>query len=120
MADADAEMATWSMTIVPVFVGGGTRVKISNAFSRKCAVVSTPLGAYGYDVSNNRELLLAESAADFAAACVRILRDKCLAEQLANTAWDAFLRNWTWDAAAPHLEQAVRFVLARHRNSINP
>ncbi len=120
LADADAEMATWSMTIVPVFVGGGTRVKISNAFSRKCAVVSTPLGAYGYDVSNNRELLLAESAADFAAACVRILRDKCLAEHLTATAWDAFLRNWTWDATAPHLEQAVRFVINRHYDPINP
>jgi len=117
-ADADAEMATWALTIVPIFEGGGTRVKISNAFSRKCPVVSTHLGAYGYEVANGRELLLADKAPDFAAACVRILTDERLAQRLADTAWATFLANWTWDATAPRLEQAIRFVLGQPRHSI--
>jgi len=120
VADADSEMATWSITIVPVFEGGGTRVKISNAFSRKCPVVSTRLGAYGYGVANDRELLLADRAADFAAACLRILTDTSLSDRLAKTAWDAFLEKWTWDAAAPRLEQAMRFVLGQNRQALTP
>ena len=120
VADADAEMATWSLTVVPVFEGGGTRVKISNAFSRKCPVVSTQLGAYGYEVANDRELLFADAAPDFAAACLRILENPTLALRLANTAWDSFLANWTWDANAPRLQQAIRFVLGQNGNSITP
>ena len=114
VADADSEMATWSMTVVPIFEGGGTRVKISNAFSRKCPVVSTQLGAYGYGVANDHELLLADAAPDFAAACLRILRDSYLSDRLANTAWVTFLEKWTWDATAPRLEQAIRFVLGQN------
>jgi glycosyltransferase involved in cell wall biosynthesis len=113
VADTDSEMATWSMTVVPIHDGGGTRVKISHAFSRKCPVVSTQLGAYGYEVCNDRELLFANSAPDFAAACLRLMNDPVLQDRLANTAWDAFLEKWTWDATAPRLEKAIRFILGR-------
>jgi len=111
VADSDSEVAGWAMMIVPIFVGGGTRVKISYAFSRKCPVVSTKLGAYGYEVADGRELLLANSASDFASACLCFLKDPDLANRLAHTAWETFLENWTWDANAPQLEKAIRFVL---------
>lgn len=116
VAETDAEIATWSFTIVPVFEGGGTRVKISNAFSRKCPVVSTRLGAYGYDVVNDRELLLADSVADFTSACLRMLHDEGVADRLANNAWESFLEKWTWDSNEARLEQAVRFVLEGNRD----
>ena len=58
VADAGSEMATWSAMIIPIRQGAGTRVKIADAFSRKCPVVSTKLGAYGYDVQSGRELSL--------------------------------------------------------------
>ncbi len=111
VADSDSEVAGWAMMIVPIFEGGGTRVKISHAFSRKCPVVSTKLGAYGYEVADGRELLLANTASDFASACLRFLKDPDLANRLAHTAWVTFLENWTWDANAPRLEKAIRFVL---------
>lgn len=111
VAETDAEIATWTFTIVPVFEGGGTRVKISNAFSRKCPIVSTRLGAYGYDVVNNRELLLADSVADFVSACLRILHDEGVADRLANNAWKSFLEKWTWNSNEARMKQAVRFVL---------
>ena len=111
VGDADSEMATWSFTIVPVFEGGGTRVKISNAFSRKCPVVSTALGAYGYEVASGRELLIADSIDDFTSSCLRMLHDKSFADQITDNAWMAFLENWTWDAIGKRVEQAVDFVL---------
>lgn len=113
VADSDAEMATWSLTIVPVFEGGGTRVKISNAFSRECPVVSSRLGAYGYEVEDGKELRLADSAKDFAAACIGILNDPELGRVLAATAWRAFLKNWTWDSNCPRLSRALACVIGR-------
>ena len=113
VADADAEMATWAFTIVPVFEGGGTRVKISNAFSRHCPVVSTALGAYGYEVTSGCELLIGNSVDEFTSCCCRMLQDDGLAEQLAANAWQAFQRNWSWDAIGQRLEEAVGSVIKR-------
>lgn len=113
VADSDSEVSGWAMMIVPIFEGGGTRVKISYAFSRKCPVVSTKLGAYGYEVADGRELLLANSAPDFASDCLCLLKDPDLGNRLAHTAWETFLENWTWDANAPRLEKAISFVLGR-------
>lgn len=89
-SDVHDEIATWSAMIVPVRVGSGTRVKIAEAFARKCPVVSTPYGAYGYAVRDGRELLLAESADAFAAACARLLTEPDLRERLSECAHDHF------------------------------
>ncbi len=42
VADPAAEISSWSLMIVPVRTGGGTRINILDAFSRRCPVVSTP------------------------------------------------------------------------------
>ncbi|HZF01835.1 MAG TPA: glycosyltransferase family 4 protein [Methylomirabilota bacterium] len=112
-ADLGKEMATWSLAVVPLFVGAGTRVKIADAFSRKCPIVSTRLGAHGYDVENGRELLLADSPKDFAENCLRILTNPAEGERLAENAWKKFLKNWTWDSQAERTAEIVEKVLGK-------
>ena len=106
--DAAAEMATWSLSIVPVLVGGGTRIKIAEAFSRKCPVVSTSLGAYGYEVADGRELLLADTSLDFAAKCLRLLTNTSEGESLAENGWRKYNDNWTWDLQAGRIARIVK------------
>jgi polysaccharide biosynthesis protein PslH len=96
----EEEMANWSLAIVPVLAGGGTRIKIIESFSRKCPVVSTSLGCYGHDVQNGRQLLVADKPEDFAAACLRILENPGEGERLAENAWADFSKNCTWDSQA--------------------
>ena len=108
VTDAAAEMATWSLSIVPVFVGGGTRIKIAEAFSRKCPLVSTSLGAYGYDVASGRELLLADTPAAFAAGCLAILQNPAQGQTLAENGWHKFNEHWTWDKQAGRIAEIVR------------
>ena len=111
IADASAEIATWSAMIVPVLHGAGTRVKIADAFSRKCPVISTCLGAFGYDVQSGRELSLADDPDAFAAACVALIRDRAAASNMADRAFAAFLQKWTWDAIAPRIQAAAEDAL---------
>ena len=111
IADLESEMQTWCLCIVPVRVGGGTRVKIAEAFSRKCPVVSTTLGAYGYDVADRHELLLADSAETFAAKCLGVLNAPAEAEAMAERAWNRFLENWTWEAQADRVAAIASSVL---------
>jgi len=100
VGDAAEEIASWTAMVVPVRAGGGTRVKIAEAFSRRCPVVSTPLGAFGYDVQDGRELLLASTADQMARACVRLIENPALGEELTTRAHALFERRYTWDATA--------------------
>jgi glycosyltransferase involved in cell wall biosynthesis len=111
LTDPADEIATWSAMIVPILHGAGTRVKIADAFSRKCPVVSTHLGAYGYDVRNGRELLVADDPRQFASACVALIRDRAAAEAISERAYNAFLKKWTWDAIAPRVWAAAEDAL---------
>lgn len=98
LEDPSDEIASWSAMIVPIRVGGGTRVKIAEAFARKCPVVSTTTGAFGYDVSHGKELLIADSAADFATACASLIRNPQLGIEISERAHKKFLERWTWES----------------------
>jgi len=115
LPDVATEMASWSLSVVPVLTGGGTRIKIAESFGYRCPVVATSLGAYGYDVKDGEELFLADEPADFAAKCERLLADASLGERMANRAGEKFTANWTWEAQAGRVAAVVENVLARPR-----
>lgn len=107
VADPAAEIASWAVMSVPVRTGAGTRVKIAEGFSRKCPIVSTSLGAFGYDAQDGRQLFLADSAADFAGACIRVMREPENAAAMAERGWQEFLSKWTWDSIRPRVVAAA-------------
>lgn len=81
-----SEYAAAAMAVVPLRAGSGTRIKILEAFAHGVPVVSTPLGAAGLAVTDGVELLLAEAPEDFAAACLRLGRDRSLRDRLVRAA----------------------------------
>jgi hypothetical protein len=113
LADPSEEMTTWSAMIVPIQVGGGTRVKVADALSRKCPLVSTRVGAFGYDLVDEKEVLFGDTPRAFTRACVRTIREPAGAAALAERAWDRFLQNWTCDALAPRAWAAAEYCLQR-------
>jgi glycosyltransferase involved in cell wall biosynthesis len=115
VSDLAGEMASWSLMVVPIRSGAGTRVKLAHAFSLKCPVVCTSFGAYGYDIRNEVELLLADTAETFAEACVCLVRNPIKAGVMADRAWERFLKNWTWDAIAPRVWEAAEDCLRRSK-----
>jgi glycosyltransferase involved in cell wall biosynthesis len=117
LADPAEEVASWSATIVPIKTGAGTRVKVAEGFARRCPVVSTPFGAFGYDVANGRELMLADAPEEFASACLQLIRCPVLGQELAERAHKRFLECWTWDSFQRPIEAAVEECLSRSRFS---
>jgi glycosyltransferase involved in cell wall biosynthesis len=115
VADSAAEIATWSAMIVPINAGGGTRIKIAEAFSRKCPVVSTRLGAFGYEGEDGEFLRLADRPADFVRACADLVRQPDRAAAMAERAWGDFLQRWSWDAIEPKVAAALGDCLGRAR-----
>jgi len=115
VTDPAAEIATWSSMIVPIRFGGGTRIKIAEAFSRKVPAVSTSVGAFGYEVEHGKQLLLADRPEDFSAACIQLVKTPKLGEEIAERAWNDFLTKWTWDAIAPKVVAAAEDCLRRSK-----
>jgi polysaccharide biosynthesis protein PslH len=74
------------IAVVPIRAGGGTRIKILEAFAHGVPVVSTRLGAEGIAATDGVHLLLADDAQAFAAACLRLKRDPDEAAALARRA----------------------------------
>jgi glycosyltransferase involved in cell wall biosynthesis len=97
--------------VVPIRMGAGTRVKIVHGFSRKCPIVSTSLGAHGYDVADGRELYLADSPEQFSSACIKAVREPKQAAEMADRAWREFLEKWTWEAVRPRVWAAAEDCL---------
>ncbi|MEQ1839175.1 MAG: glycosyltransferase family 4 protein [Verrucomicrobiales bacterium] len=78
--------ASATAAIVPLRAGTGTRIKILEAFSRSCPVVSTSKGAEGLEVRAGKELLIADDPEKFAEGCFSLHEDHSLGETLAEEA----------------------------------
>ena len=115
LEDPGDEIASWSAMIVPIKVGAGTRVKVAEGFARRCPVVATTIGAFGYDVENGRDVLLADRADDFASACLLLLRDPELGQALSERAHKRFLEQWTWNSFESTVGTVVRGMPRKRR-----
>lgn len=111
--DIDAEVATWSALVVPILIGAGTRVKIGFGFSRQCPVISTTIGARGYEINDGEELLLADTPESFADACLKVIRQPEEAMAMTERARQKFLEKWTWEAIQPRIWAAADDCLRR-------
>jgi glycosyltransferase involved in cell wall biosynthesis len=105
------EIRTWATMVVPIRIGGGTRVKIAQGFAEYCPLVSTHFGATGYQARHGYEMCLADSAEDFADACIQLICDPQSAEQMAERAWAQFLEKWSWNSIRPRVWAAAEDCL---------
>jgi glycosyltransferase involved in cell wall biosynthesis len=71
------------VAVAPLRIGGGTRIKIIEALAHGRPVVATPLGASGLAVGEEHGVIAAATAAEFATACKRLLRDSSAAGAIA-------------------------------------
>ena len=89
-----------ALFVVPIRIGGGTRLKIYEAMAMEKPVVSTTIGAEGLPLSDGAELLIADAPDEFASAIVRLLRDDELARSLAARAAAKVRELYGWDKVA--------------------
>lgn len=101
--------------VVPLRVGGGTRIKIYEAMAMARAVVSTTIGAEGLPVKDGEEILLADDPKSFADATVRLLRDAAARARIESAARKAVVERFGWDKAADALMSACAHAIDKHR-----
>jgi len=84
------------IVIVPLRAGGGTRIKILEAFSYHTPVVSTSIGAEGLDVEDKKHILLANMTEDFADNCLLLLENKELKNTLTSQAFSLVKQKYSY------------------------
>lgn len=104
--------------VVPIRSGGGTRIKMLEAFAFGVPVVSTALGCEGIEAVDGRHLLVADAPETMAAACHRLLTDAGLAWRLAENAWQLVRERHALEAIAPSIGSIVAAALSEraHRD----
>jgi glycosyltransferase involved in cell wall biosynthesis len=91
------------LVVVPLRIGGGTRLKIVEAMAKQKAIVSTRIGAEGIDLMHGRDVLLADTPDEFAGEICRALADPELVARLGVHARELAEQRYAWTAVVRQL-----------------
>jgi glycosyltransferase involved in cell wall biosynthesis len=102
-----------AVAVVPLRVGGGTRIKIFEALAMSKALVSTTIGAEGLPLTPGTHFLQADGAEAFAAGVLALLRDPDRRRRLGQAGRQLVEQQYSWTHAARVFESACEEVVTR-------
>jgi polysaccharide biosynthesis protein PslH len=107
---ADIRPYLWNagVSIVPLRIGGGTRLKIYEAMAAGVPVVSTPIGAEGLAVRDGVNIRLTDDPAAFASSCLDLLNDRDRSRTQSSAALDLVTSEFSWNKIAGAFEDILR------------
>lgn len=112
--DIRPTLAQSRVNIVPLRLGGGTRLKVLESLAIGAPVVATPKGAEGLEVIPNRDLLIAEEPAQFAEAVIRLLQDPVLSQSLSRNGQQTVRNKYDWQIIGQKFNRFIETVAATH------
>lgn len=95
------------VSIVPLRIGGGTRLKVYEAMAAGVPQVSTAVGAEGLEVHPPNDILMADDAEAFAERCLELLDDEPRAAQIAEAGLELVRTRFAWEHAVRRFEEAI-------------
>jgi len=98
-----------AVSIVPLRIGGGTRLKIYESMAARVPVVSTSIGAEGLAIHPPTDIRIADTAEEFAVQCLDLLENPRQRSAIAEAAWTMVAERFSWESVARQFEQ----ILAR-------
>lgn len=104
-------------SVVPLKVGGGSRLKILEAMAAGVPVVSSTLGAEGLNVHNEKDILIADSDDSMIEAVVRIIEDNELRSQLVNAGRELVFNEYDWSTLGTSLFKNHAQLLSKRRTA---
>jgi glycosyltransferase involved in cell wall biosynthesis len=112
VADVRPYLAAASVMVVPLLQGGGTRLKILEAFAAGCPVVSTAKGAEGIKARDGEHLLIRNEVEELVAGVCQLWSNRSLREKLASSAYELVQAKYSWQAVGRKIELAVQKLLS--------
>lgn len=106
-----------ALVVAPLRMGGGTRIKILEAWACGRAVISTPAGAEGVQTEDGKDIIIAERPRDFANAVIRLLKDRQKRDDIGGAALRKIKEYYSPAKVIPELEDIYRGVSAGKRGA---
>lgn len=113
VTDIQPHMRDASCFVVPLRVGGGTRMKILTAWAMGLPVVSTSVGCEGLEAIDGVNILVRDDAQAFAEAVAQVLSDAELRGRLARAGRETAERTYSWDVIGESMLDAYRGLAQR-------
>lgn len=102
-----------SVEIVPLLIGGGSRLKILEAFSMRKAVVSTTKGAEGLLIEDGKNILIGDSQQEFADQTIRLLNDIELRKKLGDNGRELVEKYYNWDGLSDKMNDFLKRLVEK-------
>ncbi|HUI79473.1 MAG TPA: glycosyltransferase [Bryobacteraceae bacterium] len=96
-----------AVSVVPLRIGGGTRLKIYEAMAARIPVVSTTIGAEGLTIHPPNDIRIADTPEEFARRCLELLDDAAERQRVADCAWKMVRANFSWEHVARCFEKIM-------------
>lgn len=112
--DVRPYLAQASTFIVPIRIGGGTRLKILDAFACGKAVVSTSMGCEGLEVKAGTNILIGDSPRQFADQVIKVCSDATLMKSLGKEGRKLVEEKYTWKMIGKHLNSLMHDCQGRN------
>jgi polysaccharide biosynthesis protein PslH len=111
--DVRPYMRRGSVSVVPLRVGGGTRLKIFEAMAMGKAIVSTTVGAEGLPVEPGKNILLGDTAEEFANHVVDLLQNPQRRREIGQAALQMVSRSYSWNKIADGFGETLERVVVK-------
>ncbi len=115
LPEVDSVVADSSVCVVPLRIGGGTRLKVLQAMAVGTPVVSTTKGIEGLEVEPDRHVLVGDSPRAFAGQVLRVMNDESLRARLVRNAQRLVSERYSWRQIADTLEQVLEAAVNDRR-----
>ena len=115
--DVRPYMEEAALYIVPLRIGGGTRLKIYEAMAMEKAIVSTSIGAEGLPVTDGNEIVLADTPELFADAVVKLLKDPRVADEIGRRAAARVRAEFGWESVSDCFASICERYLSSNRGA---
>lgn len=99
-------------SVVPLKIGGGSRLKILESMAAGVPVISTALGAEGLEVGHDKDIVIADTKEQLVEAIRRVQQDEGLRRQLIDAGRDLVSRRYEWAIAGESLFKIYEDLLA--------
>jgi polysaccharide biosynthesis protein PslH len=115
LPEVDSVIAESAACVVPLRIGGGTRLKVLQAMAVSTPVVSTSKGIEGLEVQPERHALMADTPEAFAAQVLRLCSDPLLGQRLTREGQRLVQERYAWPEIGDALERVIEGAVEEHR-----
>jgi len=104
-------LASAALYVVPLRIGGGSRLKILEAMAMQKPVLSTTVGAEGLNLSPGENIFIRDEPAEFAEAIIQYMDDKETSNRISQQGRKLVERHYGWERLAEKLHQYITMVV---------